>query len=335
MKRLLILSMILLMTMMLLATEPVSKEANIIQRYVNGDVELQAVGIYNSPASSASKRKADVKKVGVEMAILDAKKAAIYYLIHSAPDPILVDGEARARFITRGAFIFEPASVDRLVSYVNPDNRNQVELNGGQGKKITKILRVNRDYIIRDLTNAGIFDHGYASSDSALEKLEIETDKIPVATVGTNTPVANDPFARLEAQTAAVGVAGRTTATATTPNSPITSTTAAPTDSRISAFRNTQTTTNTTPAISIATVQSTIDDICKDIPAGSSIAIMDIAGNGDTTQKNETYEAISNALTNKGYRVISKNNADNANFVFEPTLTDGTVNIKSKRGVRR
>jgi len=344
MKRTLIIFLMTILAVTLLASEPVSKEANIIQRYANGDVEIQAVGIYNSSASSTSKKKTDIKNNGIAKATEDAKKAAIYYLIHSAPDPILVDGEARARFTTRGSFIFEPASLNRLVTYVNPDNSYAVKLNNDTTQKITKIMRVNRNAIIRDLTNAGIFEHGYAASNDALDRLETETDKIPVAT--PSTPVRDDPFARLDAQTGAVGVAGNV-APATPTERPITSSEIAPRDSRMSAFKESQAATVTT-----ATVQTTLNDLCQNIPAGSTIALLEVRGdNAINTIKNETYDAISSVLASKGYQIIPKSqmsvlvpsdragnlsvdsivsisNVTSAAFIFDTSISDRNINIQ-------
>jgi len=347
MKRMFILSLIAMLTMVLLASGPVSKEAYLIQSYTNGDVEIRAVGIYNSSASSASKKKADVKKNGIALATEDAKKAAVYYLLHSAQDPILQDGEARSRFITHGDFIYEPASLDRIVTYVNPDNSYTVPLNNGQGQKITKVMRVNRDRVVSDLTNAGIFSHGYAPSNNAFESLETEMRNIPIANASGNTPalVSNDPFASLDA--------GMNTLNATEnanssrmPNPQVISDYPAPANSRMETFKSNQ----TTSAIPSVAVQSIVDDICQNIPAGASIALMDVKGtNVDSSLKNNAYDAISNALTGKGYRVISKNSMSqllpsdrvdiaslasagrraNAGYVFDTTISDGAISIQS------
>jgi len=342
MKRIILVTAILIFAFTLFASEPVSKQANILQRYANGEVEMQAEGIYNSGESSKSKKKSDVKRNGVDRAIEDAKKAAIYYLIHSAPDPILQDGEARARFNSRGAFIYEPTSVDRIVTYTNPDNRSAVTINDGQGQKITKTMRVNKNTIIIALENAGIFDTGNVVADNALDKLENEAGKVPVATVNLNTPTqtARDPFAELDARTSGIGAdAQRQTANTSLQPAEVST---APSSSRMGTFQAQQAT------ISAQTLQPSIDELCRNIPEGSIIALPDIdSANVDTNLKDSTYNLIVNMLTQKGYTVVQKGTlaqqrvssnptttarvdiARNANaaYLFETTMTENNISI--------
>jgi len=345
MKRIIFVTAILIFAITLFASEPVSKQAIIVQRYASGEVEMQAEGIYNSGESSKTKKKSDVKKNGVERAIEDAKKSAIYYLLHSAPDPILQDGEARARFNSRGAFIYEPASVNRIVTYIHPDNQSAITINDGQGQKISKTLRVNKNAIIVALENAGIFDTGNVVGDSALDRLETEAGKVPVATINLNTPTptARDPFAELDARTSGIGAdAPRPT----TPGLQPADVSTAPANSRMGAFQAQRNTAQ--PNITAQTLQPSIDELCRNIPAGSTIALPDIdSANVDSNLKDSTYELITNILTDKGYTVVQKGTlaqqrisgratttskvdiARNANaaFLFEATMTENSITL--------
>jgi len=350
MKRVIIVTLISIFAFMLVASEPVSKEATINQRYVNGEVEMRAVGIYNSPESSKSKRKSDVKKNGLERAIEDAKKAAVYYLIHSAPEPILQDSMARARFNSRGAFVYEPSSLNRFITYENPDNRDTSTLNDGQGQKITKILRVNRNAIIIALENVGIFETGNMVADNHIDRLEAETGRIPVSTLNPlpttspTSPTTRDRFAELDAQTSGIGADAQRPPTSDLQPANVST---APANSRMGAFQSRQNATES--RVTTQKLQPIIDELCQNIPAGATIALPDIdSANVDANLKNSTYDIIANMLAAKGYTVVQRGTLTqqrqsvgratttamidvarnaNAGYLFEATMTENNITI--------
>jgi len=138
------------------AGEPVSKQAVITQELRGGEVELQATGIYTSSEKSKSKAKKDIQKNGETNAIEDAKKAAIYHVLFLGNDPIIVKSEDRMRFTTRGDFVYETQNMNRYITYEASSINAKEVFDDGTTIKVSKILRVNKPQLIRELKNKGI-----------------------------------------------------------------------------------------------------------------------------------------------------------------------------------
>ena len=146
----------IIMPLCLVASEPVAKQAILIQELRGDEIEIQATGIFTSSEKSKSKIKKDIQKNGETMAIEDAKRSAIHHVLFSGNNPIINNGEDRMRFNSRGAFVYEIANINRYVTFEAPNLSSREEIDGGKTLKISKVVRVNRPQLIRELRNNGV-----------------------------------------------------------------------------------------------------------------------------------------------------------------------------------
>ena len=129
------------------ATVPVSKEATIINFVSPAEVYMEAAGIYKSSEKRKRKRRKDVKRNGVQRAIQDAKKSAVYYLIFNGTDPLVSRADEIKRFNKISAEFFTVENIDNMVVYTKPQPKNVSSLDNGEGVKVFIELKANYDYI--------------------------------------------------------------------------------------------------------------------------------------------------------------------------------------------
>ena len=129
------------------ASVPNSKEATIINFVSPAEVYMEAVGIYESGEKRRRKRKKDVKKNGVEKAIFDAKKAAVYYIIFNGTDPLVSRADEIARFNNIANSFFTKANIDNMVTYTKSQPKTITVLNKGEAVKVYIELKVNYSYV--------------------------------------------------------------------------------------------------------------------------------------------------------------------------------------------
>ena len=129
------------------AQMPVSKEATIIEVVSSAEVYMEGVGIYRSDKKSRRKRKKDVRKVGVQQAMEDAKRAAIHFLLYNGTDPLLKSNEEIDRFSTIQADFFNPDTISELIVFSQAAPNKSVSLDDGEGVKVFLKLKVNTDFL--------------------------------------------------------------------------------------------------------------------------------------------------------------------------------------------
>ena len=129
------------------ATLPVSKEAVIIEVISSSEILMQGTGIYESNERSRRRRKKDVKKYGTNNAALDAKKAAIYYLLYNGSDPLLSTTEEMMRFSKIQNDIFSEKTINQLVVYASTTPEKTISLNNGEGIKVVMKLKINISFL--------------------------------------------------------------------------------------------------------------------------------------------------------------------------------------------
>jgi len=168
MKRFNLLALFMVVLFPLFAQGPISKEAEVIDINEKGEVEMQATGIYYSPAEKKLKKGSDIDSDGIALAIEDAKKAAIYHLLFFSPSPILDNDTAKKNFENSGDFVYEKENVDRYVIFTDTKSQKTASLDDGSGLKVTTTLIVNRNMIGTDLANMGIFDSEPATKGTRL-----------------------------------------------------------------------------------------------------------------------------------------------------------------------
>jgi len=103
-----------------IAYDDISKEATLIEVVSSSEVLIEAAGIYESQQKSRRKRRKDVKRNGKHLAIENAKRAAVYYLLFNGTDPLLSDAESIKRFDAIADEVFSDEFIDELVMYVVP-----------------------------------------------------------------------------------------------------------------------------------------------------------------------------------------------------------------------
>ena len=142
----------------LIANEPVAKQAVQTQELRGGEVEIQATGIFTSTEKSKSKIKKDIEKNGENLATEDARRSAIYYVLFSGPSPIISTTENRMMFNSRGAFVYEPQNMNRYISFEAKNLSHSEISSDGKTMKVSKIIRINKPQLIRELRNNGILN---------------------------------------------------------------------------------------------------------------------------------------------------------------------------------
>ncbi len=133
---------------------PQSKEANLIEQTSPREVVMEAVGVYNSKKFN---KKSDVRKNGFSNASLDAKRAAIHYLLYNGTDPIISNKDEKDRFSEIENDFFDASRIQSFVTYTDPKSK-KITLGRGRGLKVVLNLKVNKAAVVSYLEdNAVIF----------------------------------------------------------------------------------------------------------------------------------------------------------------------------------
>ena len=180
---------ILFSSIALFAQYPVSKQAKIIEMTSSSEALLEATGIYNSPEKKEKKAKKDVTKNGLEGAIKDAKKAAVYFLLLGGTDPMISNPDEKKKFEEHLSYFFDTDKISEYISFEETLILKKVKISGGKGLKVTKRFKVNKEMIIKDLIEKKI-----------IESLESLTESIgmPFIMVIPATPKGTNPISLLE-----------------------------------------------------------------------------------------------------------------------------------------
>jgi len=189
MKKFNLLALLIVMLFPLIAEGPVSREAKVINENRNGEIELRATGIYNSPAPTKEERQADVNQNGIAQATEDAKKAAIYTILFEEPAQILNTDNLRRNFEYNGAFVYEKANIDRYIMFVDKNLPNTTSLDDGQGVQITTTIIVNGNTLLLDLMKMGLLEDTppKATDNRAVEtKIELNQQEQKPTSRGLN-----------------------------------------------------------------------------------------------------------------------------------------------------
>lgn len=113
---------------------PVSREATFIESYSPTEVTIRASGIGKNN----------------QAAEIDGRKAAIYYVLIGATDPILQTPEERKAFESIQDEIFNERNISKYITFESTEYESRVKLADGR-VKITKYYRVNKKLLTDDL----------------------------------------------------------------------------------------------------------------------------------------------------------------------------------------
>jgi len=161
---------------------PKSKEAKFAETYSQTEVQVFAKGIGKD----------------VDEAEKDAKKAAIYYLLYSANDPILQTAAEKEAFNGVADKFFEIGNINNYVTYMANDIKSKV--NTKEGVKVEKLIRVGREKLREDLQSQGILVSKEALSQAAGNPFLMV---IPEVKKGENPiqKLQNEPLTKKAAET--------------------------------------------------------------------------------------------------------------------------------------
>lgn len=155
-KMILFASILCVLSAMLWANEPLSKQATLIETISSSEVLVEATGMYLSAAKSNRARLKDVEINGIEGAILDAKRSAVWFVLMGGSDPLLREVGQQANFEKHSSRFFESSNISRYISYEDSKFIQRLSIEGGAGIKISKRFKINKEQLLRDLEDAEI-----------------------------------------------------------------------------------------------------------------------------------------------------------------------------------
>jgi len=176
----------------LFAQYPVSKQAKIIEMTSSSEALIEATGIYKSSEKKEKKAKKDVKKNGLEGAVADARKAAVYFLLLGGTDPMISNPEEKQKFEQHLSFFFDIDKISEYISFEETLILKKVKISGGKGLKVTKRFKVNKEMIMKDLIEKKIIE----SMESLAESIGTPFIMVIPATSKGSNPISllkNEP----------------------------------------------------------------------------------------------------------------------------------------------
>jgi hypothetical protein len=149
-----ILSLLFLLSSLCFAQLPISRQATLLETSSSSELFLEATGFYHT--DKKFRKKADVKKHGISNAIIDAKKAAIYYLLYGGADPILSTDKELNHFKFLENDFFKTDNITTFITYEDARPQKTVLLNKGTGIKVILDVKVDKARLIKVLEDEGV-----------------------------------------------------------------------------------------------------------------------------------------------------------------------------------
>ncbi len=150
---------------------PLCKEATFIESYSPSEVNIRAKGLGGD----------------VDDAEKDAKKSAVYFVLFNAPSKVLQSSAEEKAFSGIAENFFVLSNVENYITLVGNDILSRVQTK--DGVKVEKLVRVNRQRLIDDLSQQGI-----VASKEALA----ESKGNPFIMVLPEVPKGRNPMTALE-----------------------------------------------------------------------------------------------------------------------------------------
>ena len=130
---------------------PVSKQATLVETVSSSEVMIEATGIYKGKGKKKKHKIKDVKSKGVSMATLDAKKSAVWHVLFGGTDPLLKSSQEQQIFGQHEGFFFNNDNISNYITYEDALLIKKLKTDGGQGIKIVKRFKVNKELLTKDL----------------------------------------------------------------------------------------------------------------------------------------------------------------------------------------
>lgn len=137
---------------------PTAKSGTVVEMVSPSEVLIDAFGIYNGVGKGVSAQRKDVDENGVEKAIIDARKSAVYMLLFSGTDPLLNNESKKMKFEPFASKIFSNENLDRYISFEESKLNSKLKLNDGTTLKISKTFKINKSFLTSDLVNFGVME---------------------------------------------------------------------------------------------------------------------------------------------------------------------------------
>lgn len=126
---------------------PLSKQASLVESYSPSEVTIKATGLGGKTGFFRNDR--------VKNAMLDLKKAAVYFVLFNGTDPLLSTQDSKDKFSGIAEEFFKDLNVNKYISWESDKVISSVNTtlpDKEKGKKITKMVRVNKkaltDYLV-------------------------------------------------------------------------------------------------------------------------------------------------------------------------------------------
>jgi hypothetical protein len=161
---------------------PVSQQASFIETYSPSEVTIKATGMGLSDRD----------------ALFDIRKCAVNFVLKLGTDPVLNTPSAKAQFDGIAETFYSPGNVDKYISWEADRVVSAVHgktLDGKDGMKITKMVRVNKKLLKDDLVEKGIITSQAELTDAVGMPTIMVIPEVPKG----QTPIAvldKDPLAR-------------------------------------------------------------------------------------------------------------------------------------------
>ncbi len=163
------------------STQPLSKQASFVETYSPSEVTIKATGLGRKDRD----------------ALIDLKKAAVYFVLYLGTDPLLNDEKGKTAFENRVEAFFEAENIMKYISWEADKVISTVEVrlpNKRKGQKITKMVRVNKKGLSDYLVSEGIL----TSRDELTEAIGMPFIMVIPQTPKDQTPLQvfeSDPLA--------------------------------------------------------------------------------------------------------------------------------------------
>jgi len=148
-----------------LDTVPLSKEATLIEHVSSSELLIEATGKYISTEKSKKKARKDIEINGIDKAIEDAKRAAIYLILYGGVDPLIQSKDER-RHLKQNESFYSMENISRYISWEETAFQKKVKLKGGTGMKIVKRFKINKSILVNDLETHNIIKKRKDIADS-------------------------------------------------------------------------------------------------------------------------------------------------------------------------
>ena len=136
-------------------TVSLSKEATLIEHVSSSELLIEATGKYISTEKSKKKARKDIEINGIDKAIEDAKRAAIYLILYGGVDPLIQSKDER-RHLKQNESFYSMENISRYISWEGTAFQKKVKLKGGTGMKIVKRFKINKSILVNDLETHNI-----------------------------------------------------------------------------------------------------------------------------------------------------------------------------------